>query len=385
MAGRKILAHIFCVPHMFLVCHNGSVMQDTPVRKIIHVDMDAFYASVEQRDHPELRGCPVAVGHSAKRGVVAAASYEARKFGVRSAMPSTEALRRCPELVFVPPRFEAYRSVSKQIHRIFEDYTLLIEPLSLDEAYLDVTASPSGLKTAWAIAKEIRARILDETGLTASAGVSYNKFLAKLASDHRKPNGQFAVTPNMGEAWVAQLPVARFHGVGPVTARRMKELGITTGAELRIQSLETLREYFGRSGLWYYEIARGRDDRPVVSNRERKSSGSETTFSRDLIDIVEIEKGVLEMADDVWKWCEKTCRYGRTVTLKVKWADFQQVTRSRSQTSPFLSLDDLCENSLALLRGLYPLEKSVRLVGVTVSGFSQKSEGVKKQFSFDMI
>src|SRR5271155_4548635 len=204
-----------------------------PMRKIIHVDMDAFYASVEQRDNPALRGRPVAVGHGAKRGVVAAASYEARAFGVHSAMPSITAMRQCAELVFVPPRFDVYRAVSRQIHTIFADYTALIEPLSLDEAYLDVTENRRGLPTASATAKEIRARILQETGLTASAGISYNKFLAKLASDHRKPNGQFAVTPDMGAIWVEALPVKKFHGVGPVTAAKMEGLGILTGADLR--------------------------------------------------------------------------------------------------------------------------------------------------------
>ena len=210
-------------------------MSRMTVRKIIHIDMDAFYASVEQRDNPSLRGRPVAVGHAAKRGVVAAASYEARKFGVRSAMPSTTALRQCPELVFVPPRFEVYRAVSEQIRSIFADYTPLIEPLSLDEAYLDVTENLRGIPTASATAKDIRARILADTGLTASAGISYNKFFAKLASDHRKPNGQFVITPEMGAGFVEELPVGKFHGIGPVTADKMKALGIHTGADLRDQ------------------------------------------------------------------------------------------------------------------------------------------------------
>src|SRR5579862_1091691 len=232
-------------------------MHAPPIRKIIHVDMDAFYASVEQRDDPGLRGRPVAVGHAAKRGVVAAASYEARRFGVRSAMPSTTAIWQCPELVFIPPRFEVYRRVSQQIRAIFADYTPLIEPLSLDEAYLDVTENLKGLPTAWATAREIRSRILEETGLTASAGISYNKFLAKLASDHRKPNGQFAVTPETGPAFVETLPVGRFHGIGPVTEARMHRLGIRTGADLRGQSLAFLQRHFGKSGAWYYAIARG--------------------------------------------------------------------------------------------------------------------------------
>ena len=220
-------------------------------RKIIHVDMDAFFASVEQRDDPSLRGRPVAVGYAAARGVVAAASYEARTFGVKSALPSVTAMRRCPDLVFVPPRFDLYRLVSQQIHAIFAEFTDLIQPLSLDEAYLDVTANRKGLPTAWLTAKAIRARILDETGLTASAGISYNKFLAKLASDHRKPGGQFAVTPDMGSAWIETLPVSRFHGVGPVTAAKMERLGITTGADLRAKSMDFVVDHFGSSAGWY--------------------------------------------------------------------------------------------------------------------------------------
>jgi DNA polymerase-4 len=283
-----------------------------PPRKIIHVDMDAFYASVEQRDNPELLGRPVAVGHGAMRGVVAAASYEARAFGVRSAMPSTTALRQCAELIFVPPRFEAYRAVSRQIHAIFAHYTALIEPLSLDEAYLDVTQDLRGLATAFATAKEIRARIFNETGLTASAGISYNKFLAKLASNQRKPNGQFVITPEMGPDFIAALPVARFHGVGPVTAARMERLGIRTGLDLRGKSLAFLQQHFGKSAAWYLDIANGKDDRPVIADRQRKSSGSETTFERDLTTPDDIEAGVAAMAGDVWAWCETAGAFGRT-------------------------------------------------------------------------
>src|SRR5471032_2256956 len=227
------------------------------MRKIIHIDMDAFYASVEQRDNPALQGRPVAVGHPAKRGVVAAASYEARGFGVRSAMPSTVAIRKCPELMFVPPRFDVYREVSKQVQAIFKDYTPLVEPLSLDEAYLDVTDNLRGIPTAWETAKEIRARIHEETRLTASAGISCNKFLAKIASDYRKPNGQFAIMPEQAAAFVATLPVAKFHGVGPKTTARMHALGIETGADLRRQTLSFLQQHFGKAGSWYFEIARG--------------------------------------------------------------------------------------------------------------------------------
>ena len=277
-------------------------MSAAATRKIIHVDMDAFYASVEQRDDPALRGRPVAVGSPARRGVVAAASYEARTFGVRSALPSVTALRRCPDLVFVPPRFEVYRAVSRQVHAIFAEFTALIEPLALDEAYLDVTANRAGLPTAWATARAIRARIREVTGLTASAGVSYNKFLAKLASEQNKPDGQFAIQPGEGEAFVAALPVTKFLGVGPATAARMHAAGIHTGADLKAWSREALVLRFGKVGGWYHALARGEDERPVNPDRARKSSGSETTCHADLTDPAEIERGVLAMADDVWGW-----------------------------------------------------------------------------------
>jgi len=340
-----------------------------PTRKIIHVDMDAFYASVEQRDDPSLRGRPVAVGHGARRGVVAAASYEARVFGVRSALPSVTALRRCPELIFVPPRFDVYRAVSRQVHAVFAEFSDLVEPLALDEAYLDVTANKADLPTAWLTAKAIRARILRETGLSASAGVSYNKFLAKLASGQRKPNGQFAIMPQDGEAFVEALPVAKFHGVGPATAARMHAVGISTGADLKAWSLADLQRRFGKAGAWYHAIARGQDDRPVNPHRERKSSGSETTFEEDLTDPARIEVGILAMADDVWAWCHETGQRGRTVTVKIKWADFQQSTRSQSFALPIESRASLHEASLGLIRSVFPPRKGIRLVGVTLSNF----------------
>ena len=348
-------------------------MQVLTPRKIIHVDMDAFYASVEQRDDVSLKGRPVAVGYAAKRGVVAAASYEARAFGVRSAMPATTALRQCPGLVFVPPRFELYRAVSRQIHAIFAEYTELIEPLSLDEAYLDVSGNRRGLPTAWATAKDIRARIFAETGLTASAGISYNKFLAKLASDLRKPNGQFAITPEMGPAFVETLPVAKFHGVGPVTAAKMQRLGIITGRDLRAQPLSFLQQHFGKSGGWYHAIAHGEDDRPVMAGRLRKSSGSETTFARDLTEAADIEAGVQAMADEVWAWCAKASTFGRTVTVKIKYADFRRITRSRSFAAPVLCQDRLTRASLDLVRTIFPPAQSIRLVGVAVSNLDQPS------------
>ena len=341
-----------------------------PVRKIIHVDMDAFYAQVEQRDNPALQGKPVAVGRDASRGVILTASYEARPFGVRSALPSMTASRLCPDLIFAPPRMDVYKAVSQQIHGVFAEFTDLVEPLALDEAYLDVTANRAGLETAWQTAKTIRARIFEISGLTASAGISYNKFLAKQASGRRKPNGQFAIQPHEGEAYVETLPVAKFHGVGPATAEKMHRLGIQTGADLKAWSLQDLQARFGKLGSWYYSISRGIDHRPVNPNRERKSSGSETTFSQDLTEPTAIEGGVLAMADDVWAWCKKTGRRGRTVTVKIKWADFEVATRSHSFPAPVGSRAQLHEASLALIRSVFPPAKGVRLVGVTLSNFS---------------
>ncbi len=349
-------------------------MAEPEIRKIIHVDMDAFYASVEQRDDPALRGLPVAVG-GRQRGVVMAASYEARKFGVRSAMPSVTAKRMCAELVFVKPRFDVYKEVSRQIREIFLDYTPLVEPLSLDEAYLDVTTNLKNIPLASDIAREIRARILEKTGLTASAGVSYNKFLAKLASDYRKPNNQTVIPPEKGPAFVEGLEVGKFHGVGPKTAEKMKRLGIHTGADLKAQSLEFLEQYFGRSGTYYYAIARGHDERQVVPNRPRKSVGSETTFMEDLGRPQEIEDGVDSVLDDVWGYCERTGMSGRTVTVKIKYADFQIVTRSRTLSDPVSSREVLARTSIELVRTIFPLEKRVRLLGVALSNMAERADG----------
>jgi DNA polymerase-4 len=343
-------------------------------RKIIHVDMDAFYASVEQRDDPALRGRPLAVGGRTGRGVVAAASYEARRFGVRSAMPSVTALRRCPELVFVPPRFDVYRAVSQQIRAIFLDYTPLVEPLSLDEAYLDVTENLRELPSATATAAEIRARILEVTGLTASAGISYNKFLAKLASDQNKPNGQCVITPPAGPGFVASLEVGRFHGVGPKTAERMNRLGIFTGADLRERDLPFLQAHFGKAGAWYHAIARGEDSRPVNPNQPRKSSSSETTFAIDLTAPAQVEDGVRAMADDVWAWCEKSGGRGRTITVKARYADFRQVTRSRTIGSIVDDRETLHEIAITLVRTLFPLRAGIRLLGVTLSTFDRAED-----------
>jgi DNA polymerase-4 len=339
-------------------------------RKIIHIDMDAFYAAVEQRDNPELRGKPVAVGGSHERGVVAAASYEARKFGVRSAMPSITAKRQCPDLIFVKPRFDAYKAVSLQIREIFAEHTHLIEPLALDEAYLDVTENRKGIETATEIAMEIRARIRAETGLTASAGVSYNKLLAKLASDHRKPNGLFVITLKMGPAFVEGLPVGKFHGIGPATTAKMNRLGIQTGLDLRAQSMPFLQEHFGKSGAFYYWIARGVDDRRVLADRIRKSIGAENTFSVDLFTFEEAWDALAPIIDKVWRHCESSGTRGRTVTLKIKYADFQQITRSHSVQSMIdgcMALEEIC---LVLLKAQYPMTKGIRLLGVTISALS---------------
>ena len=353
-------------------------------RKVIHIDMDAFYASVEQRDDPALRGRPVAVGGARERGVVAAASYEARRFGVRSAMPSVTARRRCPDLVFVRPRFEVYRAVSLQIRAILAAYTPLIEPLSLDEAYLDVTENLKGIASATRIAEEIRAAIRAETGLTASAGVSYNKFLAKLASDQNKPDGLFVITPEDGPTFVETLPIGRFHGVGPATEARMHALGILTGADLKRQTRDDLARHFGKAGPYYHAIARGVDDRPVRANRERKSVGSETTFARDLATVEEMWAELVPLVDKVWTWCERTGTRGRTVTLKVKFADFRQITRARSLAEPVADRTTLERVSLDLLSSLLPADQGVRLLGVGLSALGTEPVEEQEQLSFPL-
>ena len=353
-------------------------MDETKPRKIIHVDMDAFFASVEQRDDPGLRGKPVAVGGSSLRGVVAAASYEARVFGVRSAMPSVTARRKCPDLIFVKHRFDVYRQVSRQIRDIFEDYTPLVEPLSLDEAYLDVSENLKGMASATQIAEAIRARILAVTGLTASAGVSYNKFLAKLASEARKPDGLFVIRPGTGAAFVEGLDVGRFHGIGPATRGRMNGLGIHSGRDLRARDLPFLTRHFGVSGKHYYWISRGIDHREVRPDRERKSVGAETTFFDDLGDYARAADELRPLIDKVWRHCEASGLRGRTVTLKVKYSDFRIITRSRSGDA-VACLAELEALSLALLAGIFPVARGVRLLGVTLSGFDGRDEPAPAQ------
>ncbi len=347
-----------------------NVMAAPSARKIIHVDMDAFYASVEQRDNPELRGKPLAVGGAAARGVVAAASYEAREYGVRSAMPSVTAARKCPELIFVKPRFEVYRAVSQQIRDIFAEYTPLIEPLSLDEAYLDVTENLKDIPIATEIALEIRAKIKAVTGLNASAGISYNKFLAKMASDLNKPNGQAVITPKNGPAFVEGLAVKRFHGVGPATAEKMHRLGIETGADLKSKSLLFLTENFGKSGPYFYGIARGIDERPVRPDRVRKSVGAEDTFVDDIDDLALATTELRPLAEKVWSHCQAKSISGRTVTVKIKYSDFTQATRSRTETSPVSGVAEIMEAASALLATVYPFKRPVRLLGVTLSSLT---------------
>ncbi len=343
---------------------------ERPLRKIIHVDMDAFYASVEQRDNPELRGRPLAVG-GGHRGVVAAASYEARKYGVRSAMPSVTAKRKCPELIFVKPRFDAYREVSNQIRAIFADYTDLVEPLSLDEAYLDVTEDRRALGSARAIAEDIRRRIREETGLTASAGVSYCKFIAKLASDYRKPDGLTVIRPEQGPEFVASLPVARFHGVGPVTAAKMEGLGILSGADLRGWTLPELEARFGSSGSWYYRICRGIDEREVKPDRPYKSVSAERTFDEDLSDPQRLASELERIAGYAWARVERAQVVGRTVTLKVKFGDFTLITRSKSFPDPVPGIQDFAAAGQVLLSGLIPVRRGIRLLGLGLHNLSE--------------
>ena len=350
-------------------------------RKIIHIDMDAFYASVEQRDNPELRGKPVAVGGSRERGVVAAASYEARAFGVHSAMPSVTAKRKCPDLIFVKPRFDAYKAISLQIRDIFAEYTPIIEPLSLDEAYLDVSENLKGIISATQIAEEIRAKIRAETGLTASAGVSYNKFLAKLASDHRKPDGLFVITPKMGPAFVETLPVRKFHGVGPATGKKMARLGIETGLDLSAQRLDFMQQHFGKAGSYYYWAARGVDERPVRADRMRKSVGAENTFPADLYTYEAARDALEEIVDKVWGYCEGSDIRGRTVTLKVKFANFQQVTRSRTGQVQIRTRGELEQLGNALLEPLFPVAKGIRLLGISLSSLAAEEAERAPEFN----
>lgn len=345
-----------------------TVLQHKPLRKIIHIDMDAFYASVEQRDHPAYRGKPIAVGGSPdKRGAVAAASYEARKFGVHSALPSRIAVQRCPHLIFVKPRFDVYRAVSHHIRDIFHRYTDLVEPLALDEAYLDVTDHHTPHPSATAIAQAIRQTIWNETHLTASAGISINKFLAKLASGVNKPNGICVIPPDQAESFVAALPVEKFHGIGRVTAKKMNAIGIYTGADLRERTDAQLTEQFGKVGRVYYNMARGTDPRPVNPNRIRKSISAETSFDPDLTHLHDIHNALGAIAREVEQRLTRHQKMGHTIVLKVKYSDYQQITRSRTQDKALHSATAMEALARTMLADTDVGQKPVRLLGIGLS------------------
>ncbi len=350
-----------------------------PQRKIIHVDMDAFYASVEQHDNPELRGKPIAVG-GGQYGVVAAASYEARKYGVRSAMPGRMALEKCPQLIVVKPRFQRYKEISQQIRKIFYEYTDLVEPLSLDEAYLDVTENKKGIESANDIAREIRKRIFEETGLTASAGISINKFLAKVASDYNKPNGQKTIHPSQILQFMEELPIEKFYGIGKVTANRMHEMHIFRGSDLKKKSLEELIQLFGKSGNYYYNVVRGIHRSEVKPHRIQKSVGVEETFWENLLDEEAVFAQLKLISEDLENRLEKKKIQGKSLTLKIKYKDFTQYTRSTTQEAYFKDSKDFFETAKNLWQ-LRPFDKPVRLLGLSLSNLNTQE---KKQISVQL-
>ena len=354
-------------------------------RKIIHIDMDAFYASVEQRDNPELRGKPIAVGHAEERGVVAAASYEARRYGVRSAMSSQKAKRICPQLIFVPGRMSVYKEVSRQIHEIFHEYTDIIEPISLDEAFLDVTVNKPGIELAVDIAKEIKRKVRERLHLVASAGVSYNKFLAKIASDYRKPDGLCTIHPDQALDFIARLPIESFWGVGPVTAKRMHLLGIHNGAQLRTRSLESLTREFGKVGAIYYDFARGIDLRPVEAVRVRKSIGCERTLEKDINRTSSVIIELYHVAVELVRRLDGKQFKGNTLTLKIKFHDFTQITRSVTRPQELTSLDTILPLAKQLLKEVDYAEHPIRLIGLSVSNPHHEPDvsGTWEQLSFE--
>lgn len=342
-------------------------------RKIIHIDMDAFYASVEQRDNPALRGKPVVVGGPPeKRGAVAAASYEARRYGIHSAMPSRTAVQRCPKLIFIRPRFEVYRAVSEQIRHIFFDYTDLVEPLSLDEAYLDVTVDKRGIGSAMAIAQQIKQRICAELALTASAGVSINKFLAKIASDLDKPDGLALIAPHQAEDFLARLPIEKFHGVGPATAAKMKAQGIATGADLKRWSRSDLVATFGKAGDYYYRVVRAEDNRPVNPHRIRKSIGAERSFFEDLRQLEDMKTALTAIAQEVHQRLARHQRYGSTLTLKIKYNNYDTITRSRTLMTPIQTAEEILPFAIALLEAHVDPRRPLRLLGITLSNLTEQ-------------
>ncbi len=343
-------------------------------RKIIHVDMDAFYASVEQRDRPELRGLPVVVsGPPQSRSVVCTASYEARRYGIHSAMPASQAYRLCPQAIFVAPRFDVYSAISKQIRGIFHQYTDLVEPLALDEAYLDVTNNKMNEPSATRLAMRIKEQIVAETGLSCSAGVSFNKFLAKLASGWKKPSGLTVITPEQAPAFVAQLPIGKFYGVGKATLKKMLECGIKTGADLKSFGREKLHERFGKMGDFFYELASCRDEREVNPSRERKSIGREITLEQDLTDLTDLKRVLQEVCNDVVETLERHHVKGRTVTLKVRYSDFKTITRSKSFSEAIASSQELYNVAVGLLAATEAGQRPLRLIGASVSNFVTSS------------
>jgi DNA polymerase-4 len=357
--------------------------EDNSHRKIIHVDMDAFYASVEQMDNPELRGKPVAVGGSEIRGVVSAASYEARKFGVRSAMSGVQAKKNCPELLFVPPRFDRYKEISQKIRKIFFDYTDLVEPLSLDEAYLDVTKNKKGNPSASLIAQEIRKRIFDEVGLTASAGISINKFVAKIASDYNKPNGQKTINPEEVATFLENLDIKKFYGIGKVTAEKMYQHGIFSGKDLKSKTFEYLESHFGKSGASYYSIVRGIHNGEVKPNRITKSVAAEHTFDENLTSEIFMLQKLERIATELERRLKKHAISGKTVTLKIKYSDFTLQTRSK--TLPYFIADKglLLETAKELLYQ-ERMKNSVRLLGISISNLNTEvKKAVVVQLKFD--
>lgn len=354
-----------------------------PHRKIIHIDMDAFYASVEQMDNPELRGKPIAVGGAENRGVVSAASYEARKFGVRSAISGFLAKKNCPDLIFVRPRFDRYKEISKKIHKIFHDYTDLVEPLSLDEAYLDVTKNKKGNPSASLLAQEIRARIFNEVGLTASAGISVNKFVAKIASDYNKPNGQKTVNPDEVISFLEQLPIQKFYGVGKVTAEKMFQLGIFTGMDLKLKSVEFLEKHFGKSGGFYYDVVRGIHNSEVKSNRITKSVAAEHTFDINLSSEIFMIEKLEKIAAELERRLKKHQISGKTITLKIKYSDFTQQTRSKTMPY-FISDKSLILETVKELLYQEKMKDSVRLLGISLSNLNTEiKKTVVVQLKFD--
>ena len=360
------------------------MLESNSNRKIIHVDMDAFYASVEQMDNPELRGKPIAVGGSESRGVVSAASYEARKFGVRSAISGVLAKKYCPELIFVRPRFERYKEISTQIHKIFRDYPDLIEPLSLDEAYLDVTKNKKGNPSASLLAQEIRTRIFNEVGLTASAGISINKFVSKIATDYNKPNGQKTVTPEEVIPFLEVLPIRKFYGVGKVTTEKMYQLGIFTGLELKKQSLEFLEKHFGKSGSYYYHVVRGIHNSEVKSSRIAKSVAAEHTFEVNLSSEIFMLEQLEIIASSLERRLKKHKVSGKTVTLKIKYSDFSQQTRSKTLPH-FIASKGLILETVKELLYQERMKDSVRLLGISMSNLNTevKKAVVAVQLKFD--